>query len=63
MPFAGQGFIEPSACDEPEKILLEFSREIFMEQLQFHKDPSDPNSPGNFIKHFVRLADWSGSRT
>ncbi|XP_063719717.1 ephrin type-A receptor 4-A-like isoform X2 [Symsagittifera roscoffensis] len=46
MPFAGQGFIEPSACDEPEKILLEFSREIFMEQLQFHKDPSDLNSPG-----------------
>ena len=30
--------MEPGVCDEPEKLLFEFSREIFPEQIQFHTD-------------------------
>ena len=43
--FEQQGFIDPNLCDEPEKLLLDLSREFFPEQIQFAKD----SDPGNCV--------------
>ena len=39
----GQSFVDPSFCEEPEKLLFEFSREIFLEQIQFFKESHNGN--------------------